>query len=59
MGKTRAFVVADAGPIIHLDELGCLDILYDFEQVSVPDTPCIGANRKRCIYVWNFATVYC
>ena len=37
MGKTRAFVVADAGPIIHLDELDCLDILCDFAQVSVPE----------------------
>jgi predicted nucleic acid-binding protein len=37
MVKIRAFVVADAGPIIHLDELGCLDILSDFEQVSVPE----------------------
>lgn len=49
MGKTRAFVVADAGPIIHLDELGCLDILYDFEQVSVPEAVWreVGHHRPR------------
>jgi len=26
-------VVCDTGPIIHLDELGCLDLLSDFEKI--------------------------
>ena len=30
-------VVCDAGPLIHLDELGCLDLLADFASVLVPD----------------------
>lgn len=30
-------VIADAGPLIHLDELGCLDLLNDFPRVLVPD----------------------
>jgi len=30
-------VIADAGPIIHLDELACLDVLADFEKVYVPE----------------------
>jgi len=30
-------VIADAGPLIHLDELGCLDLLGDFARVWVPD----------------------
>ncbi|MDO8415979.1 MAG: hypothetical protein Q7S87_07175 [Agitococcus sp.] len=30
-------VVADAGPLIHLDELGCLDILADYTELLVPD----------------------
>lgn len=30
-------VIADAGPLIHLDELGCLDLLDDFSRVLVPD----------------------
>ena len=30
-------VVCDAGPMIHLDELGCLDLLADFSSVLVPD----------------------
>lgn len=29
-------VVCDAGPLIHLDELGCVDLLADFPQVLVP-----------------------
>ena len=29
-------VVCDAGPLIHLDELGCLDLLADFRAVLVP-----------------------
>jgi len=30
-------VVCDAGPLIHLDELGCLDLLSDFAHVLIPD----------------------
>lgn len=26
-------VVCDTGPIIHLDELGCLDLLADFKEI--------------------------
>jgi predicted nucleic acid-binding protein len=29
-------VICDAGPFIHLDELNCLDLLADFEQIVVP-----------------------
>ena len=31
-----ADVVLDAGPIIHLDELGCLDLLEGFGELRVP-----------------------
>ena len=30
-------VVCDAGPLIHLDELGCLDLLADFQEALVPE----------------------
>lgn len=30
-------VVCDAGPLIHLDEIDCLDLLADFERVLVPE----------------------
>jgi predicted nucleic acid-binding protein len=33
----RQVVVCDAGPLIHLDELGCLPLLSDFPTVLVPE----------------------
>jgi len=48
MGKTEhppiKKVVLDAGPIIHLDELDCLDLLLDFKELLVPEA------------VWNEVT---
>ena len=29
-------IVCDAGPLIHLDEVSCLDLLADFETILVP-----------------------
>ncbi len=37
MNRSPATVVCDAGPLIHLDELGCLAFLDDFEQVLMPE----------------------
>ncbi len=37
MHRSQLRVVCDAGPLIHLDELGCLDLLADFEAVLVPE----------------------
>jgi predicted nucleic acid-binding protein len=34
--KSSAKVICDAGPFIHLDELNCLDLLADFEEIVVP-----------------------
>lgn len=31
-------VVCDAGPLIHLDELDCLDLLTDFGEVFIPES---------------------
>ena len=36
VGATE-IVVADAGPLIHLDELNCLSLLADFSEVRVPE----------------------
>ena len=33
---SRRVVVADAGPVIHLDELGCLDLLDDIGDLFFP-----------------------
>lgn len=35
--KSELTVICDAGPIIHLDELDCLDLLSDFAQVILPE----------------------
>ncbi len=32
--KSPSVVVCDAGPLIHLDEVGWLDLLADFATVS-------------------------
>jgi predicted nucleic acid-binding protein len=40
-------VVCDAGPLIHLDELGCLDLLADFASVLVPDLVWREVARHR------------
>ncbi len=37
MRRSSLDVVCDAGPLIHLDELGCLDLLADFRAVLVPE----------------------
>jgi predicted nucleic acid-binding protein len=44
-------VVCDAGPLIHLDETGCLDLLADFPTVLVPPSVWIevGRNRSRAL----------
>lgn len=35
--RSAAIVIADAGPLIHLDELRCLELLWDFNRVLVPE----------------------
>jgi predicted nucleic acid-binding protein len=38
MAKTKTIVIADAGPLIHLDELNNLNLLADFDNVIIPET---------------------
>ena len=40
-------VVCDAGPLIHLDELGCLDLLADFATLWVPGEVCQEVDAHR------------
>ena len=40
-------VVCDAGPLIHLDEVDCLDLLADFERALVPEQIWDEALRHR------------
>lgn len=43
----RPVVVADAGPLIHLDELGCLDLLADFSSVHTTKLVWQEVRRHR------------
>ena len=38
LNKSSFSIVCDAGPLIHLDELNCLDLLSDFKKIFIPDT---------------------
>lgn len=39
--------MCDAGPLIHLDELDCLDLLTDFESILVPQQVWQEVERHR------------
>lgn len=43
----RHLVVCDAGPLIHLDELGCLDLLSDFSEVLIPEAVWDEVEKHR------------
>ena len=48
MAKTSsALVVADAGPLIHLDELDALDVLSDFNEILVPNAVWLEVQHHR------------
>ena len=50
MGKIdqpMPLVVCDAGPLIHLDEVDCLDLLADFSEVLVPEAVWAEVLRHR------------
>lgn len=40
-------VILDAGPLIHLDELGCLILLTDFQELIVPSAVWEEVDRHR------------
>ena len=37
MSEASVKVVCDAGPLIHLDELACIPLLDDFDEILVPE----------------------
>ena len=47
MIKSTTKVVCDAGPIIHLDELNCLDLLIDFQKIILSGKVCEEVKRHR------------
>ena len=40
-------VICDAGPLIHLEEFGCLNLLRDFAKVQVPEIVWQEVQRHR------------
>ncbi|HKI00566.1 MAG TPA: DNA-binding protein [Thermoanaerobaculia bacterium] len=44
---SRLEIVCDAGPLIHLHELSCLDLLADFQTVFVPEQVWAEVDRHR------------
>ena len=53
MTKSPLRVICDAGPIIHLDELDCLDLLNDFKEIILPATVIKEIKRNRKLALEN------
>jgi len=53
MIKSTIRVVCDAGPIIHLDELNCLDLFADFQEILISDTVWKEIKRHRPLALKN------
>ena len=47
MAATEIVAVLDAGPLIHLDELGRINLLNDFKELLVPQTVLDEALNHR------------
>lgn len=47
MATTNLRAVCDAGPLIHLDEIGCLDLLHDFDSILIPRVVWEEVSRHR------------
>ncbi len=47
--ESKTVVVCDAGPIIHLDEIGCLYAMKDFAKVLVSTGVCQEVSRHRSV----------
>lgn len=47
MIKSTTKVVCDAGPVIHLDELNCLDLFTDFQEIVLSCKVCEEIKRHR------------
>ena len=46
MIKSSSRVICDAGPIIHLDEINCLNLLNSFEEIIIP----LSVEREIAVY---------
>jgi predicted nucleic acid-binding protein len=52
MAATEIVAVLDAGPLIHLDELGRLNLLNDFKELLVPQIVLDEALKHRLHLSW-------
>jgi predicted nucleic acid-binding protein len=50
--------ICDAGPLIHLDEIACLDLLSDFQEVLIPEQVREEVARHRPAAVGSRALSY-
>jgi len=53
MIESELKIVCDSGPIIHLDELNCLHLLKDFQEILIPDTVSKEIKQYRSIRLKN------
>lgn len=56
--STAKVVVCDAGPLIHLDELGCSELLADFSRVLVPNAVWLEVERHRASALSGLSVPY-
>ena len=49
MGAGRVAAVADTGPLIHLAEIDCLDLLAIFAELHIPEGVWREADRPPAI----------
>jgi hypothetical protein len=51
-------IVCDTGPILHLDELGCLDLLADFKEILLSGRyPWAPSHGKPCRIFRPFSNI--
>ncbi|MCP4668463.1 MAG: hypothetical protein GY849_19130 [Deltaproteobacteria bacterium] len=47
MGLGSIAAVSDAGPLIHLAEIGCLSVLAVFDRLHIPEAVCLEASKHK------------
>jgi predicted nucleic acid-binding protein len=47
LGTERIIAVSDAGPLIHLSEIGLLSTLEVFESIHIPEAVCCEVAKHR------------
>jgi predicted nucleic acid-binding protein len=58
MIKSALKIICDSGPIIHLDELNCLHLLENFQEVLIPNTVHKEIKRYRPLSLDNLNVTF-